>query len=197
MSVPIWTACEIWNKEGQSLLLEARWTVLQEQPQHGHLHHLQLANTQTDAHWDSQTRSHRHPFPCIFSPLAPSFSLSFQVVLEYLRCVIRHRFPSEPGRDIRNTWKVYKKRTLWIFDILCAAASKWVGWRGKEKQLQDRFFCLFSAFSPFPISGRWKLAQGHNSLILVYRDSVQGHEREIDKAKLILGSVLFSPTQKG
>lgn len=46
--------------------------------------------------------------------------------------------------------KVYKKRTLWIFDILCTAASKWVGWRGKEKQLQDAFLftcCLFSLSS--------------------------------------------------
>lgn len=46
--------------------------------------------------------------------------------------------------------KVYKKRTLWIFDILCTAASKWVGWRGKEKKLQDTFLficCLFSLSS--------------------------------------------------
>ena len=43
--------------------------------------------------------------------------------------------------------KVYKKRTLWIFDIFCTAASKWGRWRGTEKQLQDMFlfiYCLFS-----------------------------------------------------
>lgn len=70
------------------------------------------------------------------------------------------------------------------------------GWRGREEQLQDRFLFILLPFLPLSFSGRRRLAQGHDSLILVYRDSPQDREKKIGVAKLIPGSVLFSPTLK-
>lgn len=152
--VPIWRACDIWNKEGGEI--PSFWGTLNgvwDQPQHGHLHNLQLADTHRLAVRHIHTDTNFLPFFPFFFWLLSLLSLSFQVVLEYLRCAIRHWFPSEPeGKKEILDRKVYKKRTLWIFDILRTAASKWVGWRGKEKQLQVRFFlvficCLFSLSS--------------------------------------------------
>lgn len=93
-------------------------------------------------------RKRTHPLPLFLLPSALPFSPG------------RFRVPQMCHQTLVSIWtwgkkeildrKVYKKRTLWIFDILCTAASKWVGWRGKEKQLQDTFLficCLFSLSS--------------------------------------------------
>lgn len=152
-SVPIWRACDIWNKEGK---IPPFWGALNgvwDQPRHGHLHNLQLADTHRLAARHIHTDTNFLPFFPFFSP-ASIFALPFFPG--------RFRVPQMCHQTLVSIWtwgkkeildrKVYKKRTLWIFDILRTAASKWVGWRGKEKQLQVRFFlvficCLFSLSS--------------------------------------------------
>lgn len=149
--MPIWTACEIWNKERKSLLFDALWT-----PAAGLHTHTKNKNkkklpcTHTSVYIKRviigrKKKTHAHIFYFYFL-----LSYFLQVVLEYLRCVIRHPFPSELERkkEILDR-KVYKKKPLWIFDILCTAASKWV-WRGKEKPTpRCCFFCLFVYLLPF------------------------------------------------
>lgn len=126
------------------------------------LQHQQQRCTHTHKNYHAHTRVHiRHVINgkkthahIVFFYFLLSYFL--QVVLEYLRCVIRHPFPSELERkkEILDR-KVYKKKPLWIFDILCTAASKWVGWRGKEKPTPRCVFSFFhfSFFLPFfPLS---------------------------------------------
>ena len=87
----------------------------------------------------------------------PSSSRFFPLSLALPFSPGRSRVPRMCHQTLVSIWtwgkkeildrKVYEKRTLGIFDILRAAASKRVGWRGKETQLQDACLficCLFS-----------------------------------------------------
>lgn len=121
-----------------------------------------LANKHTRAHKEkavARTRRGMHGEGNTYTPISFLSSLSFtSLALPFSPG--RFRVPQMCHQTLVSIWtwrkkeilnrKVYKKRTLWIFDILCTAASKWVGWRGKEKQLQDMFLficCLFSLSS--------------------------------------------------
>lgn len=128
------------------------------EPQRGHLHHLQMAR---GAHARTHSRPARHVHrlkPADELEYTPEGFSSTSLALPFSPG--RFRVPQMCHQTLVSIWtwgkkeildrKVYKKRTLWIFDILCTAASKWVGWRGKEKQLQDAFLftcCLFSLSS--------------------------------------------------
>lgn len=98
MSAPIWAACEIWNKEGKSFLFEGCWTsrcmdictiltlVVWNQSMHTHMG-AHNARAPRGINTDELTCT-----PSLFYFL---LSCSVWVVLENLRCVIRHWFPSE------------------------------------------------------------------------------------------------------
>lgn len=167
----------LWNLK-QRGKIPSFWGMLnsvRDQPQHGHLHHLQMAcvceraqkrsRTHSKAEGSTQTRSHTHLSPSSFLLLL--LSLSLWVVLEYLRCVIRHWFPSEPEAKKKYLTERYIKRGhsefLTFFPQLLQ--NEYDG-EARKSNSKTRF-CLFAAFSPFPLSGRWRLAQGHSSLILV------------------------------
>lgn len=184
-SVPIWRACDIWNKEGK---IPSFWGMLNgvwDQPQHGHLHNLQLAGTHTHtaSQWDT----------CTQTPISFPFFPFFASIFALLFFPGRFRVPQMCHQTLVSIWtwgkkeildrKVYKKRTLNFWHSLhsCFKMSR-MARQGKATP-SHFFFCLFAAFSSFPLSGRWRLAQGHNSFILI----VQGHENKIGTAKLILG----------
>lgn len=145
------------TKRGKSLLFEACWmvcetsrsmdicTIFSLQP-HTHTH--------TALQWD---RTHRHQFPS-FLPvflLLSLLSLSFQVVLEYLRCVIRHWFPSErEGKKEILDRKVYKKRTLnfWHSSHSCFKMSR-MERQAKASPSHFFFFVYLLPFLPFLFQG--------------------------------------------
>lgn len=136
----------LWNLK-QRGNIPSFWGMLnsvQDHPQHGHLHRVCSAN----AHKHSHTRRGKHT-DTLVSFLFFVTSLPFSPG--------GFRVPQMCHQTLVSVWtwgkkeildgKVYKKRTLWIFDIFCTAASKWGRWRGTEKQLQDMFlfiYCLFS-----------------------------------------------------
>lgn len=103
------------TKRGKSLLFEACWTACETSHSIGHLHRLHSANTHTHTH-GTNTHRHSHPSPSFIylfisaSPALPLLSFSLRVVLEYLRCVIRHWFPSEPKGKKKYLTERYIKR---------------------------------------------------------------------------------------
>lgn len=153
----------LWNLK-QRGKIPSFWGMLNsvwDQPQCGHLHHPQMVcvskHTQKQAfkhmhrctarhthRGNSQTtltHSHTHPLAFFFLFLYIFFFTSPALPFS----PGRFRVPQMCHQTLVSIWtwrkkeildrKVYKKKTLWIFDILCTAASKWGGWRGKEKQL--------------------------------------------------------------
>lgn len=154
----------LWNLK-QRGKIPSFWGMLnsvRDQPQHGHLHHLQMVCV--SKHTQKQSRTHRCPVrqrethrrTLAYTPISFLFLTSLALPFS----LGRFRVPQMCHQTLVSIWtwgkkeildrKVYKKRTLWIFDILSTAASKWVGWRGKEKQLQEAFLficCLFSLSS--------------------------------------------------
>lgn len=155
-SVPIWRACDIWNKEGK---IPSFWGMLNgvwDQPQHGHLHNLQLAGTHThvSSQRDTYTQTPISFLSFLFFLLLSLLSLSFRVVLEYLRCVIRHWFPSErEGKKEILDRKVYKKRTLnfWHSSPSCFKMSR-MERQGKATP-SHCFFVYLLPFLPFLFQG--------------------------------------------
>lgn len=77
-----------------------RWRVART---HAHTH----ARLGTCTDWNPQTSSNTHPRGFLQLLL---LSLSLRVVLEYLRCVIRHWFPSEPEGKKKYLTERYIKR---------------------------------------------------------------------------------------
>lgn len=155
------------TKRGKSLLVWGTLKGTHDQPQH--LHHLQSAQTQTTRRAHALARTDALGGTSSRQKLADTLVQTPISIFSFFLCSLfalpfspgRFRVPQMCHQTLVSIWtwgkkeildrKLYKKRTLWIFDILRTAASKWVGWRGKEKQLQDRFLficCLFS-LSPF------------------------------------------------
>lgn len=168
MSVPIWTACEIWNKEGKipSCLRRVEGYA---RPAAASAPSSVSANTNNSTRAHTRTHTDALGGTSGRQKLADTLVQTPISIFSFFLCSLfalpfspgRFRVPQMCHQTLVSIWtwgkkeildrKLYKKRTLWIFDILRTAASKWVGWRGKEKQLQDRFLficCLFS-LSPF------------------------------------------------
>lgn len=139
-----------------------------------------------------ETHTHRHQFPS-FLPLfffgfylcSPFLSRSFQSTSDVPSDIGFHLNQREKKKYLTERY-IKREHSEFLTFFAQLLQNEQDGEARKSNSKSGFFLCLFAAFSLFPLSGRWRLAQGHNSFILIHTDSVQGHENEIGTAKLIL-----------
>lgn len=132
----------LWNLK-QRGKIPPFWGVLKrkrQQPPPGHLHGLYVAclreHTKAVTLTHVYTKEHRderacaHVFSLSFTSPGPSFSLGCFRVPQMCHQTLVSIWTWEKKEILDR--EAYKKRTLWIFDILRTAASVMEWWRGKE-----------------------------------------------------------------